>query len=463
MSDEGTSLGVKKNNSHSLRDKFSGLLAPPQNRLLPWVEAFVITGIICALGWWLRPNDPLLLDAPFPWIWFAPLLISLRYGLMPGIFSSFLIVLDWGVASYINLSSMADFPLVNFLGGLLVTMISGEFSSIWKTRFKQSDEAQIYLVERLNSLTRDYYLQKISHDHLEQEFLSKPHSLRDTLARLREIKAQNSEQTSLLPGIDYMLQLLVEYCRVEVAAVYLPGQDKHGVWIPGNSITNIGNPPPLAQNDPMLLHAMEHGGVTHIDNVLGESLSHLVMAPITGGRGNVLGLIVVSQMPFSALNHETLQFMALLLSFYGDILEVSPEVEVIRKEIPGCPPSIAEEFVRLSNIAKRADVDSHLLVFAFASENADELINIMQQSQRGINMSWKSGADELPLLAVVLPLASDCAVNGYLQRMDKLLVDRVGGGFNEKGVKVSRFVIGKKIPVESIAKLLFIKKTRQVA
>ena len=47
-------------------------------------EVVFLPLIAVGLGLWLNPADPLWIDAAFPWPWFAPLILALRYGPLPG-------------------------------------------------------------------------------------------------------------------------------------------------------------------------------------------------------------------------------------------------------------------------------------------------------------------------------------------------------------------------------------------
>ena len=463
MTDRSTLSQEHNSSRQMIGDKLPEFVAPREDGLLPWSETVIITGIICALGWLASPQDPLLLNAPFPWLWLAPLLIALRYGVIFGVVSTLLLAIDWNVYNSLSASRGENFPLVNFLGGLVVTIIAGEFSDIWKARLNRSNEAQIYLGERLSRLSHQYYLLRISHDHMEQEMLSKPYSLRDAMEHLRDIRARVDDKSQPLPGIDYVLQVLAQYCRLEAAAVYIPQQDGNGGWIPGEPMAKLGDPPPLAESDPMLGYSMKHRGVSHIESVPSDPGDHLVMGPIPGGNDDVLGLVVVSRMPFIALNRDSLQFMALLLSYYGDILQATPGIERIRKTLPDCPYDVAEELTRLSHIAHRVGVESHLIVFSLCGDDAEELLSHIQRTQRSLSMTWRTERLDLLLLVVVLPLASRAAAKCYLQRMEKLLSDRFGSGFEENNVQINELTVGAKPPLEALAKLIGPQEIRRVA
>src|SRR6185369_16458687 len=88
-----------------------------------WLEALLLTFGALAMGYFFNRNDPFFVHGYFPWIWFAPLLVALRYGIAPGMVSvisiclTYLLMLKQGLLA-------GDFPTAFMLGGVLITLIS---------------------------------------------------------------------------------------------------------------------------------------------------------------------------------------------------------------------------------------------------------------------------------------------------------------------------------------------------
>ena len=66
-------------------------LAPRAGAAVSWLETWAITGLAIGLGYWLSPEDPLMVQASFPWPLMAPLLLGMRYGFMRGMVSAVLL------------------------------------------------------------------------------------------------------------------------------------------------------------------------------------------------------------------------------------------------------------------------------------------------------------------------------------------------------------------------------------
>lgn len=407
-------------------------LAPELSRFGPWVETAVITAAACALGWWASPADPLLLQSGFPWLWLAPVLIALRYGVMPGIFSAFGLVGDW--ALFVELSGQTpDLPRAFFVGGVLLTLICGEFHAVWSNRIERRDEANLYLNERLTRLSRRYLLLRLSHDRIEQELLIKPGSLRDALVQLREFNP-GASTADPLPNIEALLQLMAQYCQLESAAVYPPpqGSGQHDALAP--PLAAIGTPPQLQGDDPMLLKAMEQLSLVHVAEQ--TEASHLVVAPILTSDNRVLGILAVSHMPFFAVNRENLQLLDLLLGYYADVVQGGSEGQALRQELPGCPWPFVEELVRVQRIQRRIGIASHVLVFRFSGDKAYEIASEVERMRRSLDVIWSVDQCAHPTLAVLLPLSSGAASEGYILRIENWLKDRYDIGSDEPGFSV---------------------------
>ncbi|MFX5245279.1 hypothetical protein ABTD35_21060, partial [Acinetobacter baumannii] len=86
-------------------------------------------------------------------------------------------------------------------------MICGEFSSLWRNRVRRAESVQAYLEQRLEYLTHQHYLLRLSHDRLEQDLISRPVSMRDALVSLRGLASASGAAGDALPGASDLLRL----------------------------------------------------------------------------------------------------------------------------------------------------------------------------------------------------------------------------------------------------------------
>jgi hypothetical protein len=408
---------------------FSPLLA---NRWL-WLEAIIIPIIGIGLCWLVSPDDPFFINkGEFPWTWFAPVLVALRYGVMAGIASTAVLLIGW----FLLAVPEAAFPKLYFLAGLIMVMIAGEYSTTWRTRLRRVGELNAYLTERFTRIMNQLNVLRLSHDQLEHDLITQPATLRDALYELRMLMAVRSSGASL-PAAQEILVLLAHHCQLEAAAVY---EIVDGSYV---QRARLGDPPTLKANDSLLEYALEKRTLAHLQTeeiAIGGDIptEHLVVAPILTSGDQLLGVLVVTRMPFFALNEDTLRTLSLLLGLYADSVVVSDYVGQVMSRVPRCPYDFADELVKLIRMQRDFGINSHVVVMQFGPhpERVD-MILFATRLRRRFDVQWQFGGGdrESTGIANLMPLASDIAVRGYLERMEGALKDRFGGDFEALHVR----------------------------
>ena len=413
---------------------FSPLLA---NRLL-WLEAIVIPIIGVGLCYLASPEDPFFIrSGEFSWAWFAPVLVALRYGVMAGITSSAVLLIAWFLAGS---GPDVAFPKLFFLGGVILVMIAGEYSTTWRTRLRRVGELNAYLTERFTRIMNQLNVLRLSHDALEHDLITQPHTLRDALHELRLMMASRSAAAgSLLPAAQDVLVLLAQHCQLEAAAIY---EIVDGSYV---QRARIGDPPPLKANDTLLEYSLEKRALAHLQTEgLGTDIptEHLVVAPVLTSGDQMLGVLIVTRMPFFALNEDTLRTMSLLLGLYADSVVVSDRVGDVIQKVPRCPYDFADELVKLVRLQTDYSINSHIVVLQFQPhpERVD-MILFATRLRRRFDVQWQFGGGDRQStgIANLMPLASELAVRGYLERMEAALKDRFGSDF--EALRVRPYVI----------------------
>ena len=403
---------------------FSPLLA---NRWL-WVEAIIIPVLGLGLCWLASPEDPFFINkGEFPWTWFAPVLVALRYGVMAGIASSAILLIGWFLLS----APDAAFPKLYFLAGVIMVMIAGEYSTTWRTRLRRVGELNAYLTERFTRIMNQLNVLRLSHDALEHDLITQPATLRDALYELRMLMAVRNPASAgtTLPAAQEILVLLAHHCQLEAAAIY---EVEGGSYI---QRARLGDPPTVKANDSLLEYALEKRALAHLQTEeMGKDIptEHLVVAPILTSGDQLLGVLIVTRMPFFALNEDTLRTLSLLLGLYADSVVVSDQVGQVMANVPGVTYDFADELVKLMRLQRDYGINSHCVVMQFGEhpERVD-MILFATRLRRRFDVQWQFGGGERQStgIANLMPLASDTAVRGYLERMELALKDRFGGDF----------------------------------
>ena len=411
------------------------LMAEGRQQAWRWLETLLFTLLAAALSYAASPLDPFFVEAEFPWVLFAPALLALRYGVLPGLGSVAVLVAVWALERSLGLVHPAP-PTLYFMGALLLTLVCGEFASIWNGRLRRIESTYRYAREKLERLTRQHYLLLLSHDRLEQDQLARPVTLRSALLRIRNFAtAGDAAGPEGLPGLPALAALLAQFCQLEVASFHAcPG----GKPDP-RPLAAIGPARPLDPADPMVLHCLESKVLAHVrmGGLSGaQGGRYVVVAPALDGEGRLLALFAIEQMPFLALHEETLSTLAVLLGYYADWLQVSRRARVVQRALPGCPIEFAAELVRVHRMRAEHGIPSTLLLLRFGSHpDSAAFSQLLRRQLRDLDTVWelpmRPGAPApVPDLLVLLPLAGPAGAQGALARLENTLELRHFTGFD---------------------------------
>jgi polysaccharide biosynthesis protein PelD len=394
-----------------------------------WVESAVISLGALALSYYLLPEDPLNTRV-FPWVWFAPVLIALRYGALMGAVSVLIFLSGWLFWARLHAINLGDFPHLTFLGGTLMVMVTGEFSGVWISRTRKIEELQNYTEQRLELLTRRLYLLSLSHDRLEQDLIGRPASLREGLKELNRILPADHG----LPGAELYLALVVRQCNLSVAGLHTVTDQKISL----KSVVSIGSFTPADLSDPLIAHCMGSGELVHINTV--ESLTelssrYLVAVPAKTADGRIVALLVVEKMPFFALQMENMQTLAVLTSYYADTITASEFTPYLTDKLKDCPIDFFKAMHTLRRLQREMNISSMLVGFSAKNthESVEQLKSIVN-AVRGLDETWTLVRGDLRICLVLLPLSGDGSLGGYLDRIERNFTERFGMRPGQSGV-----------------------------
>lgn len=441
----------------SQREAAAIALAPEQAQTkAQWLEVVLLPLLAIGLAWFASPDDPMLVHHLFPWLWLAPVLIALRYGVLPGLLACVPLLANWFMASHLGLAKSQQ-SLEFFFGGGVLVLVCGEFSDVWRHRNQRMEETYLYVTERLSRLTRRHLLLNISHDRLEQEMLARPGSLRDAMVRIRSIAIERSQYPDEpLPGAVSLLQLLAQYVSIESAALYTletRGQDH----VLGQRVAALGEPEELAPDDALLRMALESSSLAHIasqDVSQEDQTRQLVVCPVIAGNDTLIGVLAVTRMPFFSLNVENLQMMSVILAYYADNIHHGAQVKEILSRVPTMPAMFADELMRLILIQRKVGVSSQIVVMTFGGSQGREIATEFVRIKRGLDLYWQTQVNGVNVILVLLPFASAAAEVGFVQRVDEWLGERFGGSFASMGIHLRSISFDQDDPLTVLGEII---------
>lgn len=403
-----------------------------------WAESIGICIAAFFLSYVIWPADPLNTHG-YPWIWIAPILIALRYGVLMGVASVLVFLLGWLV--WANGPAVSDgvFPHLTFLGGTLVVMICGEFSGVWISRTRRVEELQHYTEQRLEMLTRRLYLLSLSHDRLEQDLIGRPASLREGLKVLNRIlPAENG-----LPGAELYLALVVRHCNLSVAGLHAVNDGK----ISAEPVANIGAFIAADENDPLIKHCLNTGELVHInteENLEKLPSRYLVAVPAKTSDGRIVAIMVVEKMPFFALQMENMQTLTVLSSYYADTISSSEFTQYLTDNLNDCPIDFFKAIYTLRRLQRDMQISSMLVGFvARDSHESNEQLKSIASAVRGLDETWTLVRGDWRICLVLLPLSGDNSLGGYLDRIERNFIERFGLRPGQSGVLIRSITLDK--------------------
>ncbi len=420
-----------------------GLLVQTSQR--PWVvvgETLLVPLLALLIGFMVRPQDPLWIHGDFPWAWIAPVVVALRYGPMAGLSASGVLLLGWLA---LNREGLSQFPDQYFLGGLIIVMIVGEISSLWRVRIRRARTAQAYMDQRTEQLIRQHYLLRLSHDRLEQELIGRPVSMRDAIHELSSLSGAPGDAGSLLA-------LLSRFCQISVASL-LPVRD--GVLDPA-PLAKLGGARPVKIHDPLVRQALASHVLSHVSQSLSDAqrTRYLVAAPMLDLQGEIYGLLLVEEMPFFALQEETLQTINLLLGYYTDSVAANSLAEPLLQAFPACPAPFAFELQRMEHVNRSARLSSVVVALELSPAAVQgQMAQQIMRLERLLDRSWLIESQGRQLLAILMPLGTEATAEGYLHRIENWLAQRGVASLSEAGIFPHTIVLQRRTAMSVLEQL----------
>ncbi|MDK9716440.1 MAG: PelD GGDEF domain-containing protein [Trichlorobacter sp.] len=421
-------------------------------RLIVWLETLGLTLLIPLVGTVLNRDDPFFVKAEFPWLWLGSLLVALRYGIAPALSSVSLVMLLWFGAVIAGLVSGA-FPLHFMLGGVLLALLAGQFSTSWSTRLRRSDQLSRHASERFQQLSRAYFMVRHSHDRLEQNLVSRPVTLRQAMMELRRLLVEKGGVISPELAGELMV-ILAHYCSLSSAAIYAV---RHGVpdLVP---LAQCGQGAPCLPDDLLVRSALESGTTAYqAANRLGGSQhsSYLAAAPLCSSSGHLLGVVLVSDMPFMALHRETLQILGVLLAYAADHVEAAATAKSVTTIYPDCPTVFGAELIKMIRLKRDLDIVSTLVVINLPpGPQLDELCQVMERQQRGLDHGWRRDLGWGVQFVTLMPFSGPAAMEGYQARLNEVLKGQFKITLQGAGISLKYAVVSADEPVVQLANLL---------
>lgn len=424
-----------------------------KNNYASWIETCILMVLFLSFCYWVSPENPLFMKEVFPWPWLAALIIVLQYGLGPGLLGSAFIAAILVYQRNYHYISFEE-AQAYLLSGITLMLIASLFASSWARRMINAEVMETYHQERLDSLSRSFYMLKTSADFLEQNIITKPMTLR---VALNDLQKMNIQSDGLSHEVCHsFLELLSQFCFINTAGFFLY---KNGV-LNEEPLSKIGRMLNLVSNDPLIIRAEElndicYAGIHEIEKA--NECRYLVVVPLITDDGERFGLLVVQEMPFWSLNEETLRILNILVYYFMRDIIADDTIASFQKSYPTVNTDFARQLTRLVPLKKNMNMDSALVAIRVSkSLSSYQLIPQLKNQQRILDSIWIYDEDEFETLVALMPFSSMAGIQGYLMRMERFI--RIDLGLyafkKEDKIQMRSMLIEGTTPVKVMKKFI---------
>jgi hypothetical protein len=299
---------------------------------------------------------------------------------------------------------------------------------------------------------------RLSHDRLEQNLISKPVTLRQAMIDLRLFLVRHDGRINSETAGE-LLAILSHYCSLDSAAIYpvINGRLGH------EPVASCGTGAPYDPDDVLLCSAMESGNTSYqsVSEMRPDrQSSYLVASPMRSSAGELMGVLLVTEMPFLSLQRETLQMIGVLLSYCVEHACAAARATEILSVYPNCPPVFAAELIKMHRLNSELGIDSTLaMLHVHPNPRQNEIALTIEKKQRGLDHVWRLTTPAGSVLITLMPFSGVAGGEGYLTRISDLLNQRFGIDLRQ-GIVSSRLlqVVASVSPEGHLRELLKLEK-----
>ncbi len=381
------------------------------------VELIIFAAVVPAIGYLFFPQDPVGMNAGFPWFIIPPVVFAARYG---GI---------WGFCCAVVSAAALAYPFGAYaaqqtqlialaVGTIILSIVVGDYATKGKKESAQESAENHYLRHRIKEFSKDYHILKVSHGQLEEFMAGRRLSVRQALQQLKPLMSDDSGDE--ISAGNELMAIFAQFGAVQVAGLY---GVKSTNRINPQPISTHGDMPELPLFDPLLKLAVDSHQLVSVklESQASETVESQLLAvvPIVDSHDHLHGVLAIKDMHFMAFQQENLNVLSLLGSYIGDMLTRSRSVGESRS---GWFLAELDNALRFANTNK---VQSTLLAVKLHQSDQTQLVaDFLGSNIRSLDSSWQphSPTGDSTVL-ILMPLMNEAQGKAYLQRVAKKLFD----------------------------------------
>ena len=368
-------------------------------------EVVLISFVFISISYFANRSDPLFLKSELNIALILVSVITLFYGLLSGLITITLI----GTALYFFYK---PFPFQYFANILLFMLIFSEFNYFWNRAITKLRKQNEYLETKINTLIKNFYLLKLSHDQLEKSYILKPTSLRNVLDHIKKLYIQKP-----MDAYNELLTIVSKSYGIKKSAIF---SYRDGSFYNEASLNSDGK---LNEESKVLNDAIETKSVSYLSKFEDMKKDYLAVIPAYDRSDNLCFIMTIEEMQFLQFNKETLFSIWVILNYFSDFIHSVNSLKRDEAEkFSQCPIEFVAELKRVSHIRKKLGLKSFVVVLKFLQPpvEMEDMSNILNKNLRGLDTSCIKGNSIL----ILFPFVSYSHIESIVVKIKNQLLDR---------------------------------------
>ncbi len=367
-----------------------------------YLETLIILGVYIGIGYLVDPKDILMIDNDYAFATILLAIITLFHGMSSGVFAMVFIgtTMKFGYE---------EFNYVYFLREFVLMMIFGEFHYYWTRTVRQHAIEDKFTRQKLSELSRAFYMLKISHDQIEKSYVVKPMSIRNSILAIKQKFDREN------PEIFYreFLMLLQKTLSIEKAFL-LAIKDEKNI----NILAQTDSEEILYEDDLLIQNAIEKKVPIYISSGdLYSGSKYLAAIPVTI-EDEIVGLFVISKMPFMSFNKDNLISATILVSYMFDEIYKLETLEIMDDFLYKFQDNFRFEMYRLYSLNQKFDTESTILIFkSYDKVKTHMLLEIVGSNLRSLDIMSYIISEQFDAIVILFPLSDRASVQGFVSRI----------------------------------------------
>lgn len=308
------------------------------------LETIIFAFLFFVLGLFFNSKDPLFLHSHLNYTLLVSVVLTLFYGLSAGLILLILFIIE-GYFFY------SEFPYLFYIQNFLFILVCGEFNYYWNSKIRGNEEKLRYFKNRLRELGRSFYVLKISHNQLEEKYLTKPYSLRNILYEI-ETAFQKSKQEALIK----LEAVIKNYFKVKDFDLLLVDRKNLEFYTP-----NLKKKKLATREVELIQNSFEQEEAIFISSEE-KDLDNNLLAVIPGFNWDNKPLLVllVREMEFLDFNQENFMAMFITLSYLA--MRIGFVKDTFKDDLcKYCDPRFVKDVYTLSYLGEKYKLNSSLV------------------------------------------------------------------------------------------------------